>query len=129
MNITVFAERFEDGSWRKWEHSCSGRELDDMLVSARRIAFDRTPFEVPVHTDYLNAAGRLFNVQSGSSRGPLEGDVEVFAVMIDHVLIGIYDKIRSHLGESAQFSACAISRFLPSLGRKLCTVRSCNFEK
>jgi hypothetical protein len=85
-HFVVFAERFEHGAWKYWEHECDKEEIPALEDSATAKAFSRTPSSRPLYIDYLRGAEYLFNVVYGRS-GPAEGDTRVFGIRADRILI------------------------------------------
>ena len=55
MLITILANRFEDGVWKDWEHSCNAEEAEGVIDSANAKAFDHGRIGRPVLIDYLEA--------------------------------------------------------------------------
>jgi hypothetical protein len=47
MEIIVFAERFENGIWKFWDHRCEKDEILALNDSALAKAFDRGNFSAP----------------------------------------------------------------------------------
>ena len=81
-HFVVFAERFEHGAWKYWEHECDKEEIPALEDSATAKAFSRTPSGQPLYIDYLRGAEYLFNVVHGRS-GPADGDTRVFGIRVD----------------------------------------------
>jgi hypothetical protein len=52
-HFVVFAERFEHGAWKYWEHECDKEEIPALEDSATAYAFSRTPSSQPLYIDYL----------------------------------------------------------------------------
>ncbi len=84
--FVVFAERFEHGAWRYWEHECDKEDITALEDSATAYACNRTFSSEPLYIDYLRGAEYLFNVACGRS-GPAEGDTRVFGIRVDKILI------------------------------------------
>lgn len=95
MKIVVLAERFEDGAWRDWEHTCDEEEVDAVADSAMAKASDRSK-PTPLYSDYLFGARYIFNVAFGPLDQPKDGDTRVYAAVVDGMLIGEYSKIEQH---------------------------------
>jgi len=96
MKIVVLAERFESGEWTDWEHVCNQEELEAVADSANAKASDRMHFSKPSCVDYLAGAAYVFNVAYGKADDPREGDLRVYATIIDDMLIGMYGSIEHH---------------------------------
>lgn len=96
MKIVVLAERFEEGAWRDWEHTCDQDDIEAILDSAYAKALDHGHHR-PSYIDYLHGARYIFNVANGPKHTPREGDTRVYAAIVDEMLIGIVDKIEHHL--------------------------------
>jgi hypothetical protein len=82
MRITIFAHRFEGGSWLPWEHVCDAEEADGVLDSANSEAFSRSFSNIPNDSDYLRGAAYIFNRAYGTRERPTEGDVQVTGVNV-----------------------------------------------
>jgi hypothetical protein len=95
--FVVFAERFEHGAWKYWEHECDKEEIPALEDSATAYAFSRTPSSQPLYIDYLRGAEYLFNVVHGRS-GPAEGDTRVFGIRVDKILIAECERFTQYLG-------------------------------
>lgn len=96
MNIVVFAERYEKGAWRDWEHVCNREEVDAVIDSAKAKASDRLHLSDPFPIDFLLGARYIFNVAYGSSDRPDEGDTTIYAVAVEGTLIGHFQKVKQH---------------------------------
>jgi hypothetical protein len=55
-HFVVFAERFEYGAWKYWEHECDKEEIPALEDSATAKAFSRTHSGKPLYIDYLRGA-------------------------------------------------------------------------
>ena len=95
MKILVFAERYESGAWRDWEHVCDEDELEAVVDSACAKAADsrRNP---PVFVDYLFGARYIFDVARGHGDSPAEGDTRVYAAVVNGMLVGEYLRVERH---------------------------------
>lgn len=98
MKITVFAERFEDGAWRHWQHTCSEEEVEAVVDSANAKAADRLQSQ-PSHIDYLTGAAYIFDAAFGAREDPKDGDIRVYGVIVDDILIGSYCKIEQFFSQ------------------------------
>lgn len=96
MEIVIYAEQFRYGNWGVWEHTCSPKEVDAVVNSALNRANGRSLNGKPVHDDFLEGARHLFNVSRGSAIAPKDGDTRVYCVCVDHLVIGVYEKIRQY---------------------------------
>jgi hypothetical protein len=95
-HFVVFAERFEHGAWKYWEHECDKEEIPALEDSATAKAFSRTPSGQPLYIDYLRGAEYLFHVVYGRS-GPAEGDTRVFGIRVDKILIAECERFTQYL--------------------------------
>ncbi|HZL53564.1 MAG TPA: hypothetical protein VFC37_21725 [Terracidiphilus sp.] len=95
-HFVVFAERFEHGAWKYWEHECDKEEIPALEDSATAKAFSRTPSSQPLYIDYFRGAEYLFNVVHGRS-GPAEGDTRVFGIRVDKILIAECERFTQYL--------------------------------
>ena len=96
MQITVFALRFEGGSWKDWEHACDEEELEAVLDSANAKALESGRPGKPTYFDFLQGARFIFDVAFGPREDPKEGDTEVFGVLVDRMVIGRLEPMRRH---------------------------------
>ena len=96
MTITVLAERFEDGAWRDWEHLCNEEEIEGVIDTAKAKAFDRMHFGEPLYIDYLKGTEYVFNASFGTPEKPRQGDVRVYAAVVNGMLIGEAVRIERH---------------------------------
>ena len=96
MRIVVFAEQFRNGCWDVWEHTCSAKEADAVLESARAKAIGRTLKGQPSHKDLLESARQMFDVAHGPADNPTDGDIRVYCVCLDKLVIGVYEKISQY---------------------------------
>lgn len=96
MGITIFALRFEGGSWKDWEHICDKEELDAVEDSASATAFDNGRPGKPTYVDFLEGARYIFDVAFGPRENPHEGDTEVFGVLVDRIVIGQFEQMQRH---------------------------------
>jgi hypothetical protein len=95
-HFIVFAERFEHGAWKYWEHECDKEEIPALEDSAAAYAFSRSPSGEPLYIDYLRGAEYLFNVVYGRS-GPAEEDTRVFGIRVDRILIAECETFTQYL--------------------------------
>lgn len=100
MKIIVLAERFENGAWRDWQHTCTEEEVEAVIDSSNAKAADRMQSQ-PSYIDYLTGAAYIFNVSFGSRVEPRDGDTRVYGAIVNEMLIGIYDKIERHFQSAA----------------------------
>lgn len=91
MQIIVFGLRFENGTWKKWIHTCDEDEIRALVDSAHASTVVHTWFRKPPVADYLNGARYIFNVARGTSAKPAEGDTDVCGVKVDKLVIGRID--------------------------------------
>ncbi len=113
MGIIVFAEQFRNGVWDVWEHTCSFKEAQAILESARSIAKGHTPNGHLAHEDFLESARKMFNVARATPDNPKDGDIQVYCVCVDQTVIGVCEKIRQYserITESHQFAEVALGK-------------------
>jgi hypothetical protein len=113
MNILIFAEQFGNGVWDVWEHSCSSKEAQALLDSARSIAKGRSPKGRLAHEDFLESARKMFDVRRGTPESPKSGDTQVYCICVEQTVIGVYEKIRQYserITESHQFVEFALGK-------------------
>jgi len=113
MKIIVFAEQFRNGDWDVWEHTCSSKEAQVVVDSARSIAKGHTSNGHVAHEDLLESARRIFDVSRGTPVGPKDGDVQVYCVCVDETVIGVCEKIRQYserITETHQFAEVALGK-------------------
>jgi hypothetical protein len=106
MEIVVFAEQFRDGHWDVWEYECNPTEANAIVDSALSRAKGRAVGAKPIHDDFLASARRQFDVAQGTQTNPRNGDLRVYCVCVDKLVIGVYEKIRQYshrLTETHQF--------------------------
>jgi hypothetical protein len=96
-HFVVFAERFEHGAWKYWEHECDKEEIPALEDSATAYALSRMPSGQPLYIDYFRGAEYLFNVVYGRS-GSAEGDTRVFGIRVDEILIAECERFTQYLG-------------------------------
>jgi len=94
--IVVYGLRFERGKWQNWEHTCSTNDLDGVVDSAKARAADHGRLANPVYMDFLEGARYVFEVAYGSREDPREGDLCVYAVRIDQMVIGDYEELKHY---------------------------------
>jgi len=102
MEIVIFAERFKNGIWKAWEHTCSDEELAAVEDSARAKAQNRLSFGPPLPADYLEGARYIFNVAFGPQDNPRDGDTRVNGVCVDGVVVGVLQKLGRHFADPQQ---------------------------
>ena len=95
MKIIVLAERFEEGAWKDWEHTCDEGEVEAVIDSANAKAADRMHCR-PTYIDYMTGAAYIFDVARGPRDDPKDGDTRVYGAILDEMLIGISDKVERH---------------------------------
>jgi hypothetical protein len=110
MSIVVFAEQFRIGSWDVWEHTCSPKEVEALVDSAVARAMSRTSVEKPAHDDFLQGARHIFNVALGPANDPRDGDIRVYCVCVDQVVIGVYDKVRQYSEGVRELAGLALKK-------------------
>jgi hypothetical protein len=98
MRITIFALRFEGGSWKDWEHDCDKEESEAVVDSASAKAFDNGRGK-PTYADFLEGARYIFDVAFGPRENPQEGDTEVFGVLVDQIVIGRFEQMQRHFAD------------------------------
>jgi hypothetical protein len=96
MGITIFALRFENGSWSDWEHTCDMEELEAVEDSARVKASDNGRSGGPIYIDFLEGARYIFDIAFGPRDNPKDGDIEVFGVLVDRIVIGRFEQMQRH---------------------------------
>jgi len=96
MEIVAFAKRFENGSWRAWEHECTDQEVEAVLDSAQAKAQNRLHFGPPTYLDCLEGARYVLDVAFGTAGSPRDGDMRVQGVSVDGVLFGISYELSQH---------------------------------
>lgn len=94
MEIVIYAEQFSNGSCEVWEHTCSPKEVQAIVDSARARANDRGLSVHPIHDDFLESARSVFDVTRDSAGNPRDGDRRVYCICVDQLVIGVYEKIR-----------------------------------
>ena len=57
---------------------------------------DRANFGDPSPMDYLMGARYIFNVAYGSEDAPKEGDTRVYALLLNQIIIGFYERFERH---------------------------------
>jgi len=113
MKIIVFAEQFSNGAWDVWEHTCSSKEAQTVLDSARSIAKSHTSHGRLAHEDVLDGARKTFDVASGTAASPKDGDIQVYCVCVEQTVIGVCEKIRQYserIAEAHQFAEVALGK-------------------
>jgi hypothetical protein len=113
MKILVFAEQFRNGAWDVWEHTCSFKEAQTVLDSARSIAKGHSLHGRLAHEDVLEGTRRMFNVTQGTPASPQDGDIQVYCVCVEQTVIGVCEKIRQYserITEAHQFAEVALGK-------------------
>ena len=113
MKILVFAEQFRNGAWDVWEHTCSSKEAQTVLDSARSIAKSHTSSGRLAHEDVLEGTRRMFDVTRGTPASPQDGDLQVYCVCVEQTVIGVCEKIRQYserITEAHQFAEVALGK-------------------
>lgn len=103
MEIVVFAEQFKSGSWDVWEHTCSPKETQAIVDCALVRAKVRSSNGQPIHDDFLEGARCTFNVTRGSANSPKDGDIRVYCICVDRIVIGVYEKICQYSQQVAEY--------------------------
>lgn len=96
MKLIVLAERFEDSEWTDWEHICNEEEIEAVADSAMVKASDNLHFGKPSYLDYLEGAAYIFNRAYGDTDSPRNGDLRVYATIVDDILVGMHNNIERH---------------------------------
>jgi hypothetical protein len=102
LEIVIFAERFNNGAWDVLKHICSPDEGLAVVEAARLRAKLRSPSGRLIHDDILEAAGGIFNVAHDPTANSQDGDLRVYCVCLDKLVIGAFEKIRHHSPKSAE---------------------------
>jgi hypothetical protein len=113
MKIIVFAEQYSNGAWDVWEHTCSSKEAQTVLDSARSIAKSHSSHGRLAHEDVLQSARKMFDVAHGASASPKDGDIQVYCVCVEQTVIGVCEKIRQYserIAEAHQFAEVALGK-------------------
>ncbi|MGO8935022.1 MAG: hypothetical protein ACLPLZ_07080 [Terracidiphilus sp.] len=113
MKIIVFAEQFSDGVWDVWEHTCSAKEAKALLDSALESAGSYMLYARPSHKDFLGSARKMFDVALGTPASPKDGDIQVYCVCVDQMVIGVGEKIRRYserIMEAHQFAEVGLGK-------------------
>jgi hypothetical protein len=96
MRITIFALRFEGGVWKDWEHNCDEEEIEAVADSASAKALENGRPAKPTYVDFLEGARYIFDVAFGLRENPQKGDIEVFGVLVDRMVIGQFEQMQRH---------------------------------
>jgi len=96
MEIIVYAEKFINGNWDVWEHTCSPMEVEILVDSVRTRAHNRPSNCKPTHDDFLQSARHIFDIARGVPANPQEGETHVYCVCVGHLVIGVYEKITQY---------------------------------
>lgn len=113
MKIIVFAEQFSNGAWDVWEHTCSPKEAQTLLDSARSIAKGHSSNGRLAHEDVLQGARKMFDTAQGTQASPKDGDLHVYCVCVEETVIGVCEKIRQYsdrITEAHQFAEVALGK-------------------
>lgn len=113
MKIIVFAEEFRDGAWDVWEHTCSSKEAQAVVDSARAIAKGRASNGRLAHEDFLESARKTFDVRHGTPASPEDGDLQIYCICVEQTVIGVCEKIRQYsekITEAHQFAELALGK-------------------
>ncbi len=102
MEIVVFAEQFKNGKWDVWKHVCRPEEGEAVVDAALARAKVRSSRERPIHNDFLEGARGTFNVVHGPATDPQDGDLRVYCVCVDKIVIGALEKICQHSQKAAE---------------------------
>lgn len=94
--VVVFGVRFVKAGWERWEHRCTYREINSLLESALAKAMEREREGNPAYIDYLDGARNMFDASFGTGAKPAEGDILVYGLRVDHILIGEFDFLKRH---------------------------------
>ena len=96
MEMVVFAEQFNNGNWGAWKHVCSPEEGAAILDCALARARVRSSRGRPNHDDFLQAARGMLNSAQDPALNPEDGDIRVYCVCVDKIVIGEFEKIRQY---------------------------------
>ena len=96
QTIVVYGHRFHDGQWSDWEHICSSEEIDGVKDSARAKAFERGGQGQLLYCDYLEGSRYMFNVAYGTREHPEEGDIAVYGVCVNGMVLGEWGALKEH---------------------------------
>jgi hypothetical protein len=97
MKIVIFAERFENGACTDSEHTRDDAEVVGVQDSAQAIAGNWSRSAgLPILLDYLKGAEYIFDVARGGRSHPAEGDVKVFGVALDQIVITKFERLKHH---------------------------------
>lgn len=96
MKLVILAEKFKAGTWRHWKYICNENDIEAITDSAYVKAMDRANFGDPSPMDYLMGARYIFNVAYGSEDVPKEGDTRVYALLLNQIIIGFYERFERH---------------------------------
>jgi len=110
MNIVIFAEQFRKGEWDVFEHRCSSLEAQAVLEIAQARAFGQTSTGQPTHHDLLQSARQLFDITNGTPGNPSHGDLRVYCVCIDTLVVGEYKKISFYSPRLAETHRLELAR-------------------
>lgn len=97
--IAVYRLRFERG---KWKSSGNIVSIFAPLRRSRDRGFRKgqssrsSPAGKPIYSDYLEGSRYIFNVAYGSRENPEEGDLQVFAVRVNQMILGSYEDVKQY---------------------------------
>lgn len=113
MKVIIFAEKFTNGEWDVWEHTCNPKEAQAVFDSARSIAKGHSSHGRLAHEDVLQGARKMFDVARGTLASPQNGDLQVYCVCVEQTVIGVCEKIRQYserIAEAHQFAEVALGK-------------------
>jgi hypothetical protein len=113
MRIIIFAEKFANGAWDVWEYTCSPKEAKTILNSALMSARFHASDGPPNHTELLETTRRIFNVTHGTAASPMNGDLKVYCICVEEMVIGVCEKIRQYsqrIIEAHQFAEFGLGK-------------------
>jgi hypothetical protein len=105
MRLVLFGEKFESGKWQQWKHQCDEVEVDAITDSAYVKAMEKANFGPPSPMDYLMGARSIFNISYSAEYGPIDGDIQVYALIVNQILVGFYDRFERHFALFTEFEA------------------------
>jgi hypothetical protein len=94
--VIVFGLRSESGDWKPWEHTCTVDEVEAVVDSAKAKAADYGRPGQLTCVDYLEGSRYMFNVAYGPRERPADGDIRVYGVRVDRIVIGEYEQLKRH---------------------------------
>jgi hypothetical protein len=99
--LIVIGARSESGVWHAWEHTCTPDEVEAVVDSAKAKAQDYGRPGQLTYVDHLEDARYMFNVAYGPSESPADGDIRVYGVRVDRIVIGEYEHVKRHFAAQA----------------------------